>query len=162
MPVKPPEPQAIVIFGASGDLTRRKLIPAFYHLFVEGLLPHGFAIVGYARTEISDEEFHQLAADAVKEFARSDPSGEQWDDFVKRLSYIPGEFDAENAMEHLREHLESTDKDQGTEGRRFFYCATPPAAYPLIVDRLAESHMVESSKIVIEKPFGRDIESARE
>src|SRR5438093_12612828 len=111
MPVKPPEPQAIVIFGASGDLTRRKLMPAFYHLFVEGLLPHGFAIVGYARTEMSDEDFHELAADSVKEFARCEPAGEQWDDFVKRLSYTPGEFDSENAMEHLREHLEWTDKD---------------------------------------------------
>src|SRR5437870_1974544 len=101
-------------------------------------------------------------ASVVKEFGGCDRSGEQWDDFVKRLSYIAGEFDSENAMEHLREHLESTDKDQGTEGRRFFYCATPPAAYPLIVDRLAESRMIEGSKIVIEKPFGRDLESARE
>src|SRR2546430_1278209 len=162
MAIKPAEPQAVVIFGASGDLTRRKLLPAFYHLFVEGLLPQGFAIVGYARTEMADEEFHQLAADAVKEFGRCDPSGEQWDDFVKRLSYIPGEFHSEMAMEHLREHLEWTDKTQGTEGRRFYYCATPPAAYPLIVDRLEESRMGENSKIVIEKPFGRDLESARE
>jgi glucose-6-phosphate 1-dehydrogenase len=162
MTLKPADPQAVVLFGASGDLTRRKLLPAFYHLFVEGLLPHGFAIVGYARTEMKDEEFHRYAADAVKEFGRSEPSGEQWEDFTKRLSYIAGEFDNENAMEHLREHLEWTDKDQGTEGRRFFYCATPPAAYPLIVARLAESHMVEGSKIVIEKPFGRDLESARE
>src|SRR5205823_6259036 len=101
MAIKPAEPQAVVIFGASGDLTRRKLLPAFYHLFVEGLLPHGFAIVGYARTEMSDEQFHELAAEAVKGFGRCDPSGEEWDDFVKRLSYVPGEFDSENAMEHL-------------------------------------------------------------
>jgi glucose-6-phosphate 1-dehydrogenase len=162
MALKPADPQAVVLFGASGDLTRRKLLPALWHLFVEGLLPHGFAIVGYARTEMSDEEFHELAADSVKEFARHDPSGEEWEDFQKRLSYIPGEFDSEKAMEHLREHLEWTDKDQRTEGRRFFYCATPPAAYPLVVARLAESNMVKGSKIVIEKPFGRDLETARE
>src|SRR5205085_7088880 len=104
----------------------------------------------------------QYAADAVKEFGGCEPAGEQWDEFTKRLSYVPGEFDSENSMEHLREHLEWTDRDQGTEGRRFFYCATPPAAYRLIVSRLGESHMVEGSKIVIEKPFGRDLERARE
>jgi glucose-6-phosphate 1-dehydrogenase len=162
MALKPADPQAVVIFGASGDLTRRKLLPAFWHLFVEGLLPHGFAIVGYARTEMKDEEFQDYAADAVKEFGRSEPAGEQWTDFCKRLSYIPGEFDSENAMEHLREHLEWTDRDQGTEGNRFYYAATPPAAYPLIVDRLRESKMHENAKIVIEKPFGQDLESARE
>src|SRR5256886_1280218 len=162
MAIKPAEPQAVVIFGASGDLARRKRLPAFYPLFMEGLLPHGFAIVGYARTEMKDEEFPEYAAEAIKEFGRSEPVGEQWEDFKGRLSYIHGEFDSENAMEHLREHLEWTDKTQGTEGRRFYYCATPPAAYPLIVDRLEESRMGENSKIVIEKPFGRDLESARE
>src|SRR5437588_7385461 len=111
MVLKPAEPQAVVLFGASGDLTRRKLLPAFYHLFVEGLLPHGFAIVGYARTEMDDETFHAYAAKAVQEFGRCEAAGEQWEDFKRRLSYIPGEFDSENAMEHLREHLEWTDND---------------------------------------------------
>ena len=74
MTLQPADPQAVVLFGASGDLTRRKLLPAFYHLFMEGLLPHGFAIVGYARTEMGDEEFHEYAAKSVKEFGRCDPS----------------------------------------------------------------------------------------
>jgi glucose-6-phosphate 1-dehydrogenase len=159
--VKPPEPQAVVIFGASGDLTRRKLLPAFYHLFAEGLLPHGFAIVGYARSELSDEQFREDARRSIKEFARCDPAGDQWDEFAHRLSYVQGEFDNEGAMEHLRDHLQEADPRLGTEGRRFFYCATPPAAYPLIVDRLEETGMHAGSKIVIEKPFGRDLESAR-
>ena len=128
------EPQAVVIFGASGDLTRRKLIPAFYHLFCEDLLPGGFALVGYARTKMSDEQFHDYAADAVKEFGRIEPAGDQWDAFRKRLSYIPGEFDDEGAMDHLVEHLGWTDKDQGTGGGRFFYAATPPGAYPSIIE----------------------------
>src|SRR6266702_1502375 len=162
MALKPPEPQAIVIFGASGDLTRRKLLPAFWHLFSEGLLPQGVAIIGYARTEMSDEEFQDQARHSVEQFARSKPSTDVWAEFSKRLTYVPGEFDSEQAMEHLREHLEWTDKTQGTEGGRFFYCATPPAAYPLIVQRLAESKMQAGSKIVIEKPFGRDLKSARE
>ncbi|HEX9236891.1 MAG TPA: glucose-6-phosphate dehydrogenase [Actinomycetota bacterium] len=162
MAIKPAEPQAVVIFGASGDLTKRKLLPAFYHLFVEGLLPEGFAIVGYARTEMTDEQFHEEVRRSVQEFARCSVEGEQWEDFSRRLSYIPGEFQSEMAMEHLREHLDSTDRDQGTNGGRFYYCATPPAAYPSIVARLAESKMHHDAKIVIEKPFGRDLQSARD
>src|SRR5437588_8963241 len=156
------DPQAVVIFGASGDLTRRKLIPAFYHLFCEGLVPDGFAIVGYARTKMADEEFHDYAAQAIKEFGRIEPAGDQWDAFRKRLSYIPGEFDDEGAMDHLVEHLGWTDKDQGTGGGRFFYAATPPGAYPAIVDRLGETGLAKGAKIVLEKPFGHDLESARE
>src|SRR5712691_7464153 len=162
MVLKPPDPQAIVIFGASGDLTRRKLLPAFWHLFSEGLLPQGVAIVGYARTEMSDEEFQDQARHSVEQYARNKPSTDVWEEFRKRLTYVAGEFDSELAMEHLREHLEWTDKTQGTEGGRFYYCAVPPAAYPLIVQRLAESNMHTGSKIVIEKPFGRDLKTARE
>jgi glucose-6-phosphate 1-dehydrogenase len=156
------EPQAVVIFGASGDLTRRKLIPAFYHLFCEDLLPKGFALVGYARTKMSDEQFHDYAAEAIKEFGRIEPAGDQWDAFSKRLSYIPGEFDDEGAMDHLVEHLGWADKDQGTGGGRFFYAATPPGAYPSIVERLGETGLSKEAKIVLEKPFGRDLASARE
>ncbi|HCO03723.1 MAG TPA: glucose-6-phosphate dehydrogenase, partial [Actinobacteria bacterium] len=158
---KPAEPQAAVIFGASGDLTRRKLIPAFYHLFMEGLLPEGFAIVGYARSEMTDAEYRDKVRAALKEFARCEPAGEEWDEFKKRVTYVPGEFESEQAMDELRDHLERTDRDQGTNGGRFFYCATPPAAYPQIVRRLAESDLHKDAKIVIEKPFGRDLKSAR-
>src|SRR5438046_5459750 len=110
MALKPANPQAVVIFGASGDLTRRKLLPAFWHLFSEGLLPQGVAIVGYARTEMSDQEWREYAHEQLKKFAREDPEGEQWDEFAKRLSYVAGEFSTDNAMERLREHLEWCDK----------------------------------------------------
>ncbi|MGH2573765.1 MAG: glucose-6-phosphate dehydrogenase [Actinomycetota bacterium] len=159
---KPAEPQAVVVFGASGDLARRKLLPAFYHLFMGGMLPEGFALVGYARTTMTDEEFQEHARRSVEESGRCDPAGEEWENFRRRLSYVPGAFDSEGAMEHLREHLERTDRAFGTEGRRFYYCATPPAAYPQIVARLAESGMNQDARIVVEKPFGRDLESARE
>jgi glucose-6-phosphate 1-dehydrogenase len=162
MAVKPADPHAVVIFGASGDLTRRKLLPAFYHLFVEGLLPQGFAIIGYARSELTDEEFHKRARDAIQEFGRGDVAGEEWEEFQSRIFYLCGEFDSEMAMEQLRERLEWADRDLGTNGGRFYYCATPPDAYPLIVKRLAESNLHHDAKIVIEKPFGRDLESARE
>ncbi len=161
MAIKPAEPQAVVIFGASGDLTRRKLLPAFFHLFVEGMLPEGLAIVGYARTEMTDDEFRARARESVAEFGKCDP-GDEWDEFSGRLSYVPGEFDSELAMEHLREHLEEIDRTKGTNGGRFYYAATPPQAYPLIVRRLAESKMHADAKIVIEKPFGRDLETARQ
>ena len=161
MAIKPAEPQAVVIFGASGDLTKRKLLPAFYHLYKEQLLPRGFAIVGYARTEMSDAEFRQRAREAVTQFGRV-PLDEDWDEFEQLLSYIPGEFASELAMEHLREHLETLDRERGTGGGRFYYCATPPPAYSQIVARLGESQMHKGARIVIEKPFGRDLESARE
>src|SRR5439155_11018102 len=139
--LKPPEPQAAIVFGASGDLTRRKLLPAFWHLFVEGLLPQGFAIVGYARSKMTTQEFQERARDSIREFAKTDPVGEEWEEFKRLLSYIPGEFESELAMEALREHLESLDETRDTNGGRFFYCATPPAAYPSIVARIGESRM---------------------
>ncbi len=162
MALKPAEPQAIVIFGASGDLTRRKLLPAFWHLWAEGLLPEGIAIVGYARTDMSDEAWRKYAKEQVHQFAREQPEGERWDDFAKRLSYVPGEFANEMAMEHLRERLEELDRTMGTNGGRFYYCATPPAAYPDIVARLGESKLHTDAKIVIEKPFGRDLKTAKD
>ena len=162
MSLKPADPQAIVIFGASGDLTKRKLLPAFWHLFVEGLLPSGFAIVGYARTEMHDGDWIEYVRDAIHEFGKVDPSGEPWDEFAKALSYLPGEFDSERAMDHLRGHLASVDRRRHTAGGRFYYCATPPAAYPSIVRRLGESELHGNAKIVIEKPFGRDLPSAHD
>jgi glucose-6-phosphate 1-dehydrogenase len=162
MAIKPAEPQAVVIFGASGDLTRRKLLPAFYHLFMEGLLPDGFAVVGYSRTEMSDDQFREMTRASVKEFARCDPTGEQWDEFAGKLSYVSGEFSNEMAMEHLREHLDEIDRMQRTGGGRFYYCATPPVAYPQIVARIGESKMHRDAKIVVEKPFGRDLKTARQ
>jgi glucose-6-phosphate 1-dehydrogenase len=160
--IKPAEPQAIVIFGASGDLTKRKLLPAFWHLYVEGLLPEGFAIVGYARSEMTDDEFQKVALDSVRRFGKAEPADQDWDGFRARLSYVPGEFQNELAMEHLRDHLDQLDRDLGTNGGRFFYCATPPAAYPQIVARIGESEMHPDARIVVEKPFGHDLDSARQ
>jgi glucose-6-phosphate 1-dehydrogenase len=161
MAMKPAEPQAVVIFGASGDLTKRKLLPAFWHLFSEGLLPQGIAIVGYARTDMTDDQWKSYAREQIETFARETPSGEDWEEFAKRLSYVPGEFASDQSMDHLRTHLEEIDRTQGTNGGRFYYCATPPAAYPDIVARLGESKLHHDARIVIEKPFGRDLATAR-
>jgi glucose-6-phosphate 1-dehydrogenase len=155
-------PQAIVIFGASGDLTRRKLLPAFYHLFVEGLLPKGFVIIGYARTVYDDDGFRELAHDGIREFGRRSPDGEVWSDFARHLHYVPGEFTDPGAMNHIVAQMKEADTEHGTAGNRFFYAATPTVAYPDIVARIGETGLAEGARIVFEKPFGRDAHSARE
>ena len=151
-----------MIFGASGDLTRRRLIPAFYHLFHEGLLPEGFAVVGYARTAFTEDEFREHAHAAVREFGRCDPEGEMWDEFARRLRYLQGEFAEEGAFDGLVERLEEVDRTLGTDGGRFYYAAAPTAAYPQIVERIGETGMSEGARIILEKPFGMDLASARQ
>jgi glucose-6-phosphate 1-dehydrogenase len=161
-PLKPPDPQAIVIFGASGDLTRRKLLPAFYHLFQERLLPEGWAIVGYSRTPWKNADFRDHARQAIGEFSKCSTDGADWDEFAQRLYYVSGDINDEGAMDHLHRHLHEIDQKYRTEGRTFFYAATPPVAYPRIVDRIAEEGMAENARVVLEKPFGHDLVSAAE
>ena len=155
-------PQAIVIFGASGDLTKRKILPALFNLFVDDLLPESFAIVGYARSEWSEEEFRDHAREGVDEFSRTKPKDDQWKRFAPTLHYVSGEFHERHCFSHLIEELEHLDKDLGLGGRRLYYCATPPSAFPMIVERLGEEGDLGDARIVIEKPFGHDLESARE
>ena len=156
-----PPPQAIVIFGASGDLTRRKLLPAFYHLFLEGLLPEGFVIVGYARTEMDDAAFRAHARESIAAYGRRPPEGQAWASFAEHLEYVTGEFSDPGAMDHIVQDLRDADARHGTAGGRFFYAATPPSAYPDIVTRIGEAGMAEGARIVFEKPFGYDLRSAQ-
>jgi glucose-6-phosphate 1-dehydrogenase len=155
-------PQVAVIFGASGDLTKRKLLPAFWHLWLQGRLPKGFALVGYARSAMTSDEFRQYTFDHVKEFSNHPPDGEAWDEFTRRLSYFQGGFTEPGAMNGFASYLEKIDVEFGTQGRRIFDAAVPPAAYADIVHRIGEAGLQENAKIVLEKPFGRDLESARE
>jgi glucose-6-phosphate 1-dehydrogenase len=154
--------QAVVIFGATGDLTKRKLLPAFWHLWRERYVPQGFALVGYARSPMSDDEFREYAFDNIKQYSDEPPVGDAWDAFVPRLSYRQGSFDEPGALEGLREHLDRIDTEFGTGGRRFFDAAVPPTVYTDIVRRIGEAGLQEQAKIVLEKPFGRDLDSARE
>ncbi|MEX0832823.1 MAG: glucose-6-phosphate dehydrogenase [Actinomycetota bacterium] len=155
-------PQAVVIFGASGDLTRRKLIPAFFHLFLEGLLPEGFALTGYALDDWSDQDFRAHAEESVKEFGRHPPEGEVWHDFLQHLTYLSGDFSDKDKFMALADHLKKVDKDHGTEGNRFFHAATPSSVFPDVVGLLGESGLAKDARIVFEKPFGHDLESAKE
>jgi glucose-6-phosphate 1-dehydrogenase len=160
--LSPPAPQAIVVFGATGDLTRRKLLPALYHLYLEGLLPPNFAVVGYSRTEMSDHEFRELAFKACMDFGRCRMDRAEWDDFARGLFYVRGDFMGTGAFRSLRMKLEELDRVRGTEGRRFYYCAVPPDTFDDVVGRLEEEGMTAEARLVIEKPFGSDLESARE
>ncbi len=162
MSLESPPRQAIVVFGASGDLTKRKILPALFNLFADDLLPDKFAIVGYARSEWSEEDFREHARSGVFEFSRTRRTDDQWKRFAPHLHYVSGEFDERHCFSHLIEELEHLDKDLNLGGRRLFYCATPPSAFPLIVERLGEEGDPGDARIVIEKPFGHDLASARE
>ncbi|MGZ4206129.1 MAG: glucose-6-phosphate dehydrogenase [Actinomycetota bacterium] len=161
MKLASPEPQIVVIFGASGDLTHRKIIPALYNLLRQDMLPERFAIVGYARTEWTDDQFRDEARKSIEEFSRTPLEDKYWKPFSEMLSYRFGAFDDEKAFHPLHDHLAQLDKDRGTESRRLYYAATPPSAFPVIIDRIGECPRSEQRRIVIEKPFGRDLDSAR-
>ncbi|HET7308796.1 MAG TPA: glucose-6-phosphate dehydrogenase, partial [Actinomycetota bacterium] len=155
-------PQAAVIYGASGDLTKRKLLPAFWHLWLQRRLPKGFALVGYARTAMTTEEFRESTFEAIRKSSTHPPEGDAWDEFARRLSYYQGEFLEPGAMKDFATYLEKIDAEFGTEGRRIFDAAVPPTVYADIVRRIGEAGLQQDAKIVLEKPFGRDLQSARE
>jgi glucose-6-phosphate 1-dehydrogenase len=162
MALASPPPQTVVVFGASGDLARRKLLPALYDLAYEGLLPERFAIVGSGGSRLDDADFRARARDGVEQFSRHRADDGRWQAFVRALSYVPAPLDDPQAFGALRERLVTLDADLGAEGRRLFYCATPPSAFPTIVRRIGEAGLGEPARIVVEKPIGHDLASARE
>jgi glucose-6-phosphate 1-dehydrogenase len=164
-----PEASCLVIFGASGDLTQRKLIPGLYSLAHDGLLPAGQTIVGIARAEMTDEQFRATMREACDKHARTRPVDDAvWETFARGLFYVQGEFADANAYTRLRERLEGFDKSRGTGGRRIYYLAVPPDFFDDIAQNLATAKMVNDpeksgpyTRVIIEKPFGHDLESAR-
>jgi glucose-6-phosphate 1-dehydrogenase len=162
-----PDACAVVVFGASGDLTARKLMPALYNLARERLLPGGFSIVGFARRDWDDDKFRAVMKEAVTKFSREPLDEELWDSFARGLHYVRGEFDQMDAYENLAERLHKQDTAHGAGGNRLFYLATPPEAYAPIAQRLGEAGLSRGgndggwARLVVEKPYGRDLESAR-
>jgi glucose-6-phosphate 1-dehydrogenase len=163
---------AVVIFGASGDLTRRKLMPALYNLAWERALPGGFAVVGVARRDKTDDSFRNDMRQAVSSFSRRKPLDEAlWADFERGLGYVRGAANEPATYSALRAHLERVDAERGTRGNRLFYLAVPPSEFGPIVDGLRAEHLVARSdraradgpwtRVVFEKPFGHDLASAR-
>jgi glucose-6-phosphate 1-dehydrogenase len=161
-----PSPCAVVIFGASGDLTKRKLLPALYNLAVSRLLPPGASVVGYARRDVSDDQFRTTQRENVAQFSRRKPLDEAvWNDFAAGLSYVSGTFEDPKGYEKLRAKLEELDRTRGTRGNRLYYLSVPPSEFPVILERLRGAGLIEDPKsqkftrVVIEKPFGTDLES---
>jgi glucose-6-phosphate 1-dehydrogenase len=150
-----------VILGGSGDLTRRKLLPALYHLGVAGLLPEHYAVVGVSRSELDPEGFRRWARACTESFCRCDVDAPNWRRFEAGLSHLSGDLGDPATFGRLAEHLGSLDRVHGTEGRRLFYLATPPSAFSEVIRGLGESGLARGSGVVVEKPFGRDAASAR-
>jgi len=164
-----PEPCAIVIFGASGDLTRRMLLPALYNLAVDAQLPAQCAVVGFARSEWSDEEFREHAREAISEFSRQPIDSAAWQKFAPSLFYVPGDYSSAESHERLTERLEALEGERGIPGNHLYHLAVPPSAYAEIIEGLgrgghASPHGEGSrwSRVIIEKPFGHDLASCRE
>ena len=162
MALASPPPQTLVVFGGSGDLARRKLLPALYDLAYEGLLPERYAIVGSGGSRLDDADFRDRARAAVEAFSRHRLDDGRWQAFARGLSYVSAPLDDPDAFGALRERLVALDTELGAEGRRLFYCATPPSAFPTIVQRIGQTGLGEHARIVVEKPIGHDLASARE
>jgi glucose-6-phosphate 1-dehydrogenase len=170
-PKKHVDPCILVIFGATGDLTGRKLVPALYNLAREGQLPGHFACVGFARRPKANEEFRQEMLDAVNRFSRNRPvDPDVWQSFNNQLFYHQSEFDQDEGYDALRKLLEQLDKKFGTKGNRVFYLSTQPSYFPLIVEKLHQHKLIYEpnhpqgkwSRVIIEKPFGHDLKSAEQ
>lgn len=162
-------PTVVVIFGASGDLTARKLIPAIYNLAADNLLPSDFFLIGYARTEVPDDDFRQLAVDAIKKFSRRRYQEDVWRRVAERTTYVAGGYDDPKAFTRLQERITRLEKSVGRDVQSLFYISTPPSVFRPILENLGTSGLAArhadsalSSKVIIEKPFGRDLASARE
>jgi glucose-6-phosphate 1-dehydrogenase len=158
-----PDPCALVIHGASGDLTKRKLIPALYSLAFRRLLPERFAVVGVARTEESTEGFRARMKQAVQDFSRDELREEVWDRLAAGMRYVSTDLAAEEDEDPVAETLGQLDHERGTAGNRVYYLAIPPAAISTVVEQIGSRREGQAgwTRVIVEKPFGRDLASAR-
>ena len=161
-------PTILVIFGASGDLTARKLIPALFNLTLDSLLPADFHLVGFGRKEVSDGEFRKMARESVTEFSRRPLDEQPWGELERCVHYHSGGYDEAEAYRGLAEKIAGLEKASGREMQLVFYISTPPNVFEPIIENLGASGLATrlvggkpGSKVIIEKPFGRDLESAR-
>jgi glucose-6-phosphate 1-dehydrogenase len=162
------EPSVLIIFGVTGDLARKKLLPAIYDLANRGLLPPGFALVGFARRDWADQDFARLTYEAVRAHARTTFREEVWKQLSDGIRFVSGEFGDKQAFDHLSDVVSDLDAERGTGGNRAFYLSIPPNQFPVVVRSLQRSglscHKGPSGwrRVVIEKPFGHDLSSARD
>ncbi len=161
-----PEPCTIVIFGATGDLTHRKLVPALYNLAAEGALPQAVNVVGFARRDKTDEVFRKELGEATRKFSRQGVNEELWEAFADSIFYHRSEFDNAAGYVALAERLDELDATRGTRGNRLFYLAVAPDQFQTILHNLRESGLNRApqggwARVIVEKPFGTDLPSAR-
>jgi glucose-6-phosphate 1-dehydrogenase len=160
-------PSALIIFGVTGDLARKKLMPAVYDLANRGLLPPGFALVGFARRDWEDQDFAKVVHDAVAQYARTPFDEDVWKQLAEGIRFVQGEFDDDKAFLDLKETLAELDKTRGTMGNHAFYLSIPPKSFPQVTEQLRRSGLADQvgdewRRVVIEKPFGSDLKTARE
>ncbi|GAB4173410.1 MAG: glucose-6-phosphate dehydrogenase [Terrimicrobiaceae bacterium] len=160
-----PEPCSLVIFGATGDLTHRKLIPALYNLAEDGALPHSINVIGFARRDKTDDIFRTELGEAVRKFSRQSVDDQLWDNFSSSLFYHRSEFDNLSGYESLARRLDEMDASRGTRSNRLFYLAAAPDQFAIILENLRKSGLNKSAggwaRVIVEKPFGTDLPSAR-
>ncbi|WP_019877406.1 glucose-6-phosphate dehydrogenase [Sporichthya polymorpha] len=160
-------PCSLVVFGVTGDLARRKVMPAIYDLANRGLLPPGFSLVGYARRDWEDQDFSKVVHDAVKQNARTPFREETWAALSEGMRFVPGDFGDDAAFATLAKTLAELDESRGTGGNHAFYLSIPPKFFAEVVGQLKEHGLTDSHgdswrRVVVEKPFGHDLASARE
>ena len=160
-------PSALIIFGVTGDLARKKLMPAVYDLANRGLLPPGFALVGFARRDWVDQDFAKVVHDAVEQYARTPFDEDVWNQLAEGIRFVQGEFDDDAAFATLKKTLAELDKTRGTMGNHAFYLSIPPKSFPQVTEQLRRSGLADQvgdewRRVVIEKPFGSDLKTARE
>ena len=162
-----PEPCALVVFGITGDLARKKLLPAVYDLANRGLLPTNFALLGFARRDWGDEDFAELARDAARKAARTPWREDVWQQLASSVRFVQGSFDDDNAFDELAATLGELEGSHGIGGNAAFYLSIPPAMFPVVLKQMQRTGMADSTpgrwrRVVVEKPFGTDLASSRE
>ncbi len=162
-----PQPCTVVIFGASGDLTYRKLIPALYNIAADGDLPAGLTVVGFARREKTDEQFRDELGEATRKFSRQTVRDELWKSFAQSIFYHRSEFGDADGYKRLAERLDKIDAERGTRGNRLFYLSVAPTEFEGILKKLGEFGLNKAregswARVIVEKPFGTDLPSAQE
>src|SRR6202045_4636576 len=162
-----PQPCSVVIFGATGDLTHRKLLPALYNLAADGELPPAVAVIGFARRQKSDDDFRKEMEEAVRKFSRQTVRDEIWKTFSQSIFYHQSDFSDEAGYKSLAERLDKIDKERGTRGNRLFYFAVAPDQFEPILKHLKAVGLNQAregswARVIVEKPFGTDLASARE
>ncbi len=160
-------PSSLIIFGVTGDLSRKKLMPAVYDLANRGLLPPGFALIGFARRDWEDQDFEQVVYEAVKQYSRTKFDEDVWRQLAQGIRFVQGTFDDDEAFQTLKDITEELDRERGTMGNHAFYLSIPPKSFPLVTEQLRRSGLADQKeghwrRVVIEKPFGSDLKTARE